>query len=264
MSQSKTIVTCVFCGRQKPRSREDVFSHWMADLLEPDEDGDQNSRRWQLEFGTGDVGSGVTPTMTRPRSVASPHHMKADEVCGDCNNVWMSQGESANDDLLRRMIDGSATVLPANRQMRLALWCQVKLIALDAWQAQQDGYGRLLPNSLTTRLTKMYQPLPQLVVGLGRFEIAGSGFLPFGRRSFHVADPESDGEVLEFVRLTVVFKQLVVQGYVLLGREDAPVYWPEEADKFVRLWPPEPGWYGHAVVWPPPVSIEPGTFPELA
>jgi hypothetical protein len=91
---------CLFCRAQVPLTREHTWPAWLRDALEPRGPfkADVAGRQWK------------TPSVD----------VTVRLVCGDCNNGWLSQIETATLPILRPMVTGEVTpahpVLPDEAQ----------------------------------------------------------------------------------------------------------------------------------------------------
>jgi hypothetical protein len=97
---------CIFCGKSgsKPHDKEDVLPKWIAR-----EFGDEV---WKIQSQHSDRVFGARGHLG----------LVSREVCKQCNNVWMSQLESAAKPILKPMMDGIPSELTPQQQHIVALW----------------------------------------------------------------------------------------------------------------------------------------------
>ncbi|MDD5469903.1 MAG: hypothetical protein PHO92_03870 [Candidatus Peribacteraceae bacterium] len=124
---------CVFCGSgisSSKRAREDVVPKWLAEIL---------SLRKEK----------ICPTHFSEdgKVISDRNHVVGQllcgNVCGNCNNGWMSQLETSNQGVIKSLIRGQnlLTLLSDDEASQLAFWSCKTAFALHA----ASNYRNLIP-----------------------------------------------------------------------------------------------------------------------
>jgi hypothetical protein len=120
-------VDCIFCGRRRPASEEDVISKWIRRTLNL----------------TSEVIIRGEPTGATARA----QHLRItleNMVCEICNNTWMSRLENRGvKPFLEPMLTNKHGVnLDAARQRDLAKWAVMKVLLMEYAMRQRRAYLR--------------------------------------------------------------------------------------------------------------------------
>ncbi len=107
---------CIFCGGS-PLTNEDVIPKWVSALVaRPVAPGSRN-----YTVSTGPAREGRR-SATAQQWQSDLLGTKAKQVCGTCNNGWMSNLEVAAKPLLVPMLKGEKAELPPEGQLVVARW----------------------------------------------------------------------------------------------------------------------------------------------
>ncbi len=152
---------CVFCGESiVDRTREHVVPQWLAEELNLSND-------FILPTHFSDCGKVVS---SRSHSV---DQFLCGRVCGTCNHGWMSTLETANQNLIKRLIRGELDTLDLSdaEAEALAVWGAKTAYALH----MASNYRRIVPVE-HYRMLSQRQMVPPLVWVVGKTWHACSGF----------------------------------------------------------------------------------------
>lgn len=198
---SSSNVLCIFCNKHRPKSREDVISHWLSEEL-------RSTDSVVTEFITKIPGR---PRMSRFQTFGNLETVKLHRVCNHCNNGWMSSLENMTAPLLIPMIRGEACRLTIESQRQIASWAQLKCLTLDAFYPRTYGGIQHLPPAVAHSFFQWYQPLLSSTVTIGRFiPSAINEKLRFGRHMSSIPSTSVYAE-LDVVVATFAFGQLLIQ-----------------------------------------------------
>lgn len=158
------MVTCIFCGRQKPASEEDVIPKWIRRTLDP----------------TSEIVIRAEPTGATSRT----QHLVvtlADMVCQESNNTWMSKLENRGiKPFLEPMLTNKHGVtLGKTEQSDLARRAIMKVLLMEHAMRQRHAHLRSTVGYAPTdpELAWLYsndEPPPRSRVWLGAFDAGAS------------------------------------------------------------------------------------------
>lgn len=247
-------VRCIFCDLRGPQAIEDIIPDWVVREV-------GGTPPFSTDFF--DDVQGADP---RSRSLASLGltQLKLRKVCATCNNGWMSRIENWTNPLLIRMIRGESIVLSPSQRRLIAAWCQLKCISVDALYGGRYEGIRYLPAEVARSFGQHEQPLLNSIVRVGRFERPPQGvMLRWGRHMGNVALTK-EHPPMNLVTVTLAIGFLMAQVVIGAWVPDSPTpnaVFPPCPDWAVICWPVE---YAAGHSWPPPTSITPDRFDDLA
>jgi hypothetical protein len=258
MVKAPRTVTCIFCGRQKSASEEDVIPKWIRRTLDP----------------TSEIVIRAEPTGATSRM----QHlvvMLADMVCEECNNTWMSKLENRGvKPFLEPMLTNKHRVTIGETEQRdLARWAIMKVLLMEHAMRQRRAHLRSTIGYTPTdpELAWLYsndEPPPRSRVWLGAFDARGKVMLTTQARLLTSAPtPSGDHTVpAHMTTLTIgyVMLQVFSTNFVLADAQAVPAYGANPPQPYAqalsRIWPIE-----HSrVQWPPSAYVSPETFDDIA
>ncbi|MCX2746286.1 hypothetical protein OOZ51_00470 [Arthrobacter sp. MI7-26] len=152
---------CVFCGQTKSLTREHVFGDWLGRI--------DLDRRPALHV------AGPINRSPRDMGTTPPFLRTVKDVCGSCNNGWMSQLEKIAERVLNPFILGEpGAILAASDQGALSAWThKTALVAMLVSTAddRKNGYG--LPADEYRHLYEQRMnlvPTPKTQFWIGRYD----------------------------------------------------------------------------------------------
>lgn len=206
---------CVFCGSTHGFSKEHVWPQW----LHPFASHGDTARRWHHEAGFAQTGAETfteQPTIVTER-LGSVLTLKTREVCGSCNNGWMSQFEARTKPLVLALMEAAAggwsAVVSPDEAARLATW------AVKTALMRELSAGTLVDRTESyTHLRQQVLPPPECKVWLGRH----AGELDFNVKQASVRvrrfdRPWDQGEVRNVLWSCLTFGGLSFLVYVVDG-----------------------------------------------
>jgi hypothetical protein len=110
---------CIFCGSSAKLSREHVFPRWLRDVFPGLGEADYLRR---------------LVTYSRDEShqrLGQPFDVVVRDVCGDCNNGWMSALEAQAQPVLTSMLRDEPRVLTATGQHLAATWATKTMLTMQ-------------------------------------------------------------------------------------------------------------------------------------
>lgn len=237
---------CVFCGASGALTGEHVLPDWLTAIGLPMDEVAH--------------GAGWLNLIERPMGVSQPFRRTVKDVCGPCNNGWMSDLEAVAKRVLTPLILGESGVIESPDRGAVATWFQKTALVAMLVSPEEDrarGYG--LPLSEYHELYQRrasQEPLPATQVWIGRYEGDGRTGSTWVVPQVVAIDELPDLDTPQAYAMTLVLGQLVLHGVrftstalsVDLATErgmpclwpgDGPVAWPEgrpvlEAD-FLRF-----------------------------
>lgn len=125
---------CDFCG--KPGlTREEIWAKWLQRIL-PKPEGYDGYHNWHLT-GRGDLtvkglqGDTIPYAVKNTKRTGHTRTRKLKNVCGDCNNGWMSRLQSAVKPRLEPIVHGGWRELGPGDQKILATWAVMFTMVLE-------------------------------------------------------------------------------------------------------------------------------------
>jgi hypothetical protein len=239
--------TCAFCGTTGKLTSEHVFGDWLT--------------RIGLELDPGVHVAGPLNRMEREIGVTKPFRNKVRDVCGPCNNGWMSELESVAKRALTPCILGESGTIAQADQGAIAAWLQkTALVAMlvSSDDERAGGYG--LPPSEYRAVydqRSAIEPLPASRVWTGRYggkdRLASVWVTPLAV----TIDGLSEPDVPHGYAMTVLLGEFLLQGV----RFTTPTLALDivTRDGFAQLWPAVDD-----VAWPPGPPVDDAQFRALA
>ncbi len=150
---------CAFCGSSGRLTREHVFGRWLS--------------RIGLDATPVARGAGRLNRALREMGVGGPFEQTVREVCGNCNNGWMSGLEVIAQRVLAPMIVGGAGAVAEADAAAVAAWIQkTALTAMLVLSRTDRAAGSGLPPSEYRALWALRDevaPLPTSRFWIGRY-----------------------------------------------------------------------------------------------
>jgi hypothetical protein len=229
------MVTCVFCGLQKPASEEDVVSKWIRRTLNP-----------------------ATEIIIRAEptgAVSRLQHLTvtlANMVCQTCNNTWMSRLENLGvKPFLEPMLTNEHDVTLNEIQQRdLARWAIIKVLLMEHAMRQRRAHLRSVVGYLPSvpELAWLYgndDPPPRSRVWLGAFDAQGRILVSTQSRLLMSAPTPGEAAPVaaHMTTLTIghVLLQIFSTNFVLADAQSIPAYDTNPPQPYAqalsRIWP---------------------------
>lgn len=144
---------CIFCRKTTTRSKEHVWPQWLEELL-----GVQGKiSAWVHRSVTGNAVS---------RRIQNTASIVLGQVCGECNNGWMSELENQVRPLVQSMLPGViGRTLSAADAGTLARWAFKTAIVLNA----ASNYRHIVPEAHYAHLYSTRQVPARVVVDASSF-----------------------------------------------------------------------------------------------
>jgi hypothetical protein len=225
---------CVFCGASGALTGEHVLGDWLTTIGLPMDEVAH--------------GAGWLNLMDRPMGVSQPFRRTVNDVCGPCNNGWMSDLEAIAKRVLTSLILGDPGAIEASDRGAVAAWFQKTALVAMLVSTEEDrarGYG--LPASEYQELYERratQEPLPATQVWIGRYEGEGRTGSTWVVPQVVAMDGLPELDTPQAYAMTLVLGQLVLHGvrftttefHIDLATErdmpclwpgDGPVAWPE-------------------------------------
>lgn len=227
--------TCVFCGKNEKLTREHVFGDWIS----------------RIGVAVPECRNGAGPLNRSLRDLGRgrPWSLNVRDVCGDCNNGWMSRLESVGRRVLTPLIFGTAGTICREDAAALAVWThKTSLVGMLVSSSEERARGYGVPPAEYRALQQqqaMALPGSQFWIGryAGRQRFSAIWVTPVCVDIIGHADPSFPhgyvmtvvlGEVLlHGVRFTTPGLDLplsVGQVLVPLSHGEGAVSWPPTSD----------------------------------
>lgn len=194
--------TCAFCGFTGKLTGEHVFGDWLSKI--------------GLDLSPTPHQGGPLNRIGRDLGLMPPFRTKVKDVCGPCNNGWMSNLEDVAKRILTPFILGKSGVIQPADLGAIAAWVQKTALVTMLVSSEEDragGYG--LPPSEYQNLSSIRDdivPLPASRFWIGRYEpglrSASTWVTPF----IVDVDGYRDAEVPHGYLMTVIVGQLLLHG----------------------------------------------------
>lgn len=240
---------CIFCGlpfgRDRPDSREHVWSEWMRDLL-PKRPGAQLISR---------VGADEQHELLERREYGGvlQRKLKPRVVCRECNTGWMSVLEETTKPILLPLILKEPCELTIEDQKTLATWMCLKNMVAELSHPQT----RATKPADYQRMYDLRLPPSGATVWLGAHtgEDWSMRYRHHGMRVAHSSipamggedDPPMNGQIATFTAGPVVFVLLTLPDGFLYG---APIPNGRIATRVRQIYPTQ-----SPFTWPPVQSL---------
>lgn len=195
------MATCAFCGYGGKLTGEHVLGNWLGNIgLDPE----------SVPHGAGPLNQ-----LGRDLGVRPPFRQTVRDVCGDCNNGWMSRLENIARRTLASLIVGEPGILSLDDQGAVAAWVQktaLTAMLVSSEKNRADGHGVPVSeyHDLYARRNAA-QPLADSQFWIGRYEgVRGWSIrvTPLAVRMYGVPEPAQP----QGYAMTVVIGQLVLHG----------------------------------------------------
>jgi hypothetical protein len=244
------VPTCIFCNREATMTLEHATPKWLKDVLP----GDGLFYHWR---GQPDDGPTWTWTDTWP---SDEPDFKVKAVCGECNNVWLSDLEKDAKPVLTPMIHGQPTTLEARDAELVALWAAKTALVFDALDPETYRVAR--PEHRRELHDTRKPPARTFVWLTATDEESG-----FTRRAFGYTGSEDaldraahvHGQPPPWYCNTLIVGRLVLfPAWLPVEYGQVPKCRGQLARALVRVWP-----FRSPVVWPPPAIIRRDAAPFL-
>ncbi len=170
-------------------------------------------------------------------------------ICKKCNNTWMDEMDKATYPFIDPLVSGEARTLGLDAQEQIARWATKVGLLLDPHLDRPT-----LPEGFWSAFHGTRQPFPDSHVWVARYD------LPYGQHRGGGTPTMKSVSTLEGspsgYACTISLNYLVVHMLIPMDGFDAVSVartWESAWGGYVRrIWPPV---LGHAVEWPPPISI---------
>jgi hypothetical protein len=239
--------TCAFCGRTGKLTGEHVLGDWLS--------------RIGLDLDPVAHVTGPLNRMRREVGVTPPFRRTVRDVCGPCNNGWMSQLEDVARRTLTPFILGEPGRLAREDQGAIAAWLQkTALVAMLVSSGQERGGGYGLPSAEYRALydqRSAMEPLPASQAWIGRYSgesrVASIPVTPLVVTIEGLPEPE----LPQAYAMTVLLGELLLTGV----RFTTPGLQLDVTarDGFAQLWPAVAD-----ITWPPGEPVDDAEFLPLA
>lgn len=195
------MATCAFCGYSGKLTGEHVLGDWLGKI--------------GLDQDPVAHGAGALNRLGREFGVRPPFRQTVRDVCGDCNNGWMSRLENLARRTLTSLILGKPGVISLEDQGAVAAWAQktaLTALLVSSEEDRAEGYGVPAPeyHALYARRNDA-QPLADSRFWIGRYE----GVRGWSVRITPLAvcvDGMPEPDQPQGYAMTVVIGQLVLHG----------------------------------------------------
>lgn len=240
--------SCVFCGAVTAMTGEHVLGDWLLHVgldLQP---------RVHI--------AGYHNRLVKPLGVTTPFTRTVKDVCGPCNNGWMSNLEAVAKRRLTRFIMGEHGTLATASQAAVATWAQKTILVAMLVSSESEraaGYG--LPpaeyHALYDR-RELVEPLPASTFWISRYtgsqRLAAVWVTPL---TVEVDGLINDQVLPHAYVMTLVLGQLILHGV----RFTTPTLEVTSSQTFnlSRIWPPTDD-----IIWPGETGLGDGEFDSLA
>ena len=217
---------CLFCGKDRPQSREHLWPQWARDLLDP---ADQEL---------------LVPHSIEPNG--EPHtewdsrifSATIKGVCRPCNNGWMSELETKAKEHAAGLIRGVPQTIEPEPQAWIARWAYLKILLLEQVDKRQRMLSEQLYRSVfeAREMEKLrgIHVLPSSVA----INIAAYGGPRWGRYQHTGLGDKRTGEIQIFIG-TLTIGRLVIQVIQnLLGPHSIDLGRPRLVRRrYASIWP---------------------------
>ena len=239
--------TCVFCGAGGRLTGEHVFGDWLT--------------RIGLDLSPSRHGAGPINRSARDLGVSRPFTRTVRDVCGSCNNGWMSNLEAVASRVLSPFILGKAGSVSEKDAGAVVAWVQKTALVGLLVSSEDDrtrGYGvRAHEYRALYELRDEAAPLPASQFWIGRHDgeqrLASVWVTPMVVKVNGLPEPDLPQAYV----MTVVLGELLLHGV----RFTAPglQFDFKSADGFMQAWPK-----AGPVSWPCGTTIDDRKFPRLS
>ncbi len=234
--------TCTFCGYSGKLTGEHVLGDWLTKI--------------GMDLDPAPHGAGPLNRIGRELGVRPPFRQKVRDVCGDCNNGWMSRLEVVAQRVLTPFILGEPGAISPEDQDAVAAWVQKTALTAMLVSSEEDregGYG--LPASeyhALYALRDKARPLPDSEFWIGRYNGVRSWSvraIPLAVRVDGLPEPDRP----QGYAMTIVLGQLMLHGV----RFTTPSLQVEVSTRLdlPQLWPPV-----GPIMWPSGQSLDDEAF----
>jgi hypothetical protein len=240
----KPAKACFFCGQLGDMTKEHVWAQWLGKDAEVDDSQVTTSSGFRR---TGDFEMTESPNLRSLRR-ATVLAAQVREVCGTCNNGWMSRLEQAAEPLLRRLWAPSYslgfTAFSIDSQRTIATWA-----TKTAWIREFITRSTTATSEMRLDLMTQLHPPALTTVWAARY----SGERNFSSLIEQIGVHHQDKHWTEETR-EVMIVELIFNGICLLVRTDSgpgipPVWLPPE--RWLQIWPAS-----GTAIWPPRSPVE--------
>jgi hypothetical protein len=255
MPKDRQLVTCMFCGLNRPTSIEDVVPKWARYALNP-------TSSVAVRAGPGDS------TARMQHLVVTLHGM----VCEACNNGWMHDLEQKVKPFLKPLlVNKHGADLDLIQQRDLARWAVMKVLLMEHVMRQKHPQLRATAGYVPSEPELVWLmakdcPPPRSRVWLGAFDPQGTYTVQTQARLLQSAPrPGGCPVVSHLTTLTIgsVLVQAFTTNFILADAQSLPEYdadppWPYD-QALTRIWPPKQP----TVHWPPTHHVDPDAFGKV-
>ena len=149
---------CIFCGKRGKRSGEHIFPEWFSKIV-PRTEERHHSALAQVEDHT------VLPDVTFIRREGDLASRKLKAPCKECNEVWMSQIETASIPILTPLILGQPITLTADAQRIVATWATLKTLVIET----DDPKSAAIPPQAAKQFYVDKKPFDDWKIWIGQY-----------------------------------------------------------------------------------------------
>ena len=229
--------TCIFCGCRANTS-EDVMPKWILRLLRKQERERVPMRTYRL---------GQPPKDRLVKESAQ----NVRNVCGMCNNGWMSHLEEDVKPIFTDMVLGRSVSLTLSQRERITTWLTKCAIMYESMVHGEKFYNGLDRHHFMNTVS----PLQSTSVWLGRYTGCIARQIVDYRLLYR---QQGQAEPVQIIVLTMVVGQLALQ--LASAKWTAPVpqidlptfVLPTTKDLLVQVWPAT----FNETLWPPSISFD--------
>jgi hypothetical protein len=239
--------TCAFCGTTGKLTAEHVYGAWLT--------------RIDLELDPVAHVSGPLNRMGREIGVNRPFRHTVRDVCGPCNNGWMSRLEDVAKRVLTPFILGESGRIARADQGAVAAWLhKTALVAMlvSSEEERAAGYG-LSPTEYRALYDRRValEPLPATQVWIGRYGGEGRLGSTWVTPLVLTIDGLPEPDPPHGYAMTLVLGELLLQGVRFTTRGLQLDVATREG--FAQMWP-----VVDEVAWPPGTPVADSAFLPLA
>jgi hypothetical protein len=192
---------CVFCGSSRTLTREHVLGNWLS--------------RIGLKLDPVPHRAGPLNQLGRDLGMRPPFGQRVRDVCGDCNQGWMSRLEVIAQRVLSPLILGHTGEIKAADHSAIAAWVQktaLTAMLISSEEERARGYG--LPASEYREIFALrdeVHPLPASQFWAGRYKGVRQASVRVTPLVVQI-DDMPDPELPHAYAMTIVLGELVLHG----------------------------------------------------
>lgn len=228
--------TCVFCGNSNGLTGEHVFGDWLTKI--------------GLNLDPVMHVAGPLNRITRELGVRPPFRQTVRNVCGNCNNGWMSNLENVAHRVLMPLILGKSSLIEPSDFGAIATWLQkTALIGMlvSSHDERAQGYG--LPATEYKELYGQHQflePLPTTHVWIGQCDSRSRTGSIWVVPLIVIAEGQQESDYPQGYSITIVLGELLLHGIRFTASEldlkvhiesslfhlwpsNIPIFWPGDS-----------------------------------